>query len=154
CSFHQLDVHWYRNGHALSETGPALHLSCLTNDDAGDYTCSLDPSGQKTSAPWSLVVLEDEDGEDVKVRSSVTDNVVKEGGQVTLTCTSACSFHQLELPLCWPETLCTLESIWWGKTEGISHPVPSISIHVREVRFEVLAECSEVRGGYLFHCSN
>ncbi|CAL8282180.1 unnamed protein product [Boreogadus saida] len=95
CSFHQLDVHWYRNGHALSETGPALHLSCLTNDDAGDYTCSLDPSGQKTSAPWSLVVLEDEDGEDVKVRSSVTDNVVKEGGQVTLTCTSACSFHQL-----------------------------------------------------------
>ncbi|CAL8349813.1 unnamed protein product [Boreogadus saida] len=61
CSFHQLDVHWYRNGHALSETGPALHLSCLTNDDAGDYTCSLDPSGQKTSAPWSLLVGEDED---------------------------------------------------------------------------------------------
>ncbi|XP_056448575.1 uncharacterized protein LOC130384422 isoform X2 [Gadus chalcogrammus] len=61
CSFHQLDVHWYRNGHTLSETGPALHLSCLTNDDAGNYTCSLDSSGQKTtSAPWSLVVLEDE----------------------------------------------------------------------------------------------
>ncbi|CAL8388157.1 unnamed protein product [Boreogadus saida] len=60
CSFHQLDVHWYRNGHALSETGPALHLSSLTNDDAGDYTCSLDSSGQKTSASWSLVVLEDE----------------------------------------------------------------------------------------------
>ncbi|CAL8370456.1 unnamed protein product [Arctogadus glacialis] len=37
------------------------------------------------------------DGEDVKVRSSVTDNVVKEGGQVTLTCTSACSFHQLDV---------------------------------------------------------
>ncbi|CAL8388332.1 unnamed protein product [Boreogadus saida] len=60
CSFHQLDVHWYRNGHALSETGPSLHLSCLTNDDAGNYTCSLDSSGQKTSAPWSLLVLEDE----------------------------------------------------------------------------------------------
>ncbi|CAL8354565.1 unnamed protein product [Arctogadus glacialis] len=60
CSFHQLDVHWYRNGHALSETGPALHLSNLTNDDAGNYTCSLDSSGQKTSAPWSLVVVEDE----------------------------------------------------------------------------------------------
>ncbi|CAL8236426.1 unnamed protein product [Boreogadus saida] len=61
CSFHQLDVLWYRNGHALSETGPALHVSHLTNDDAGNYTCSLDSSGQKTSAPWSLVVLEDED---------------------------------------------------------------------------------------------
>ncbi|CAL8354561.1 unnamed protein product [Arctogadus glacialis] len=97
CSFHQLDVHWYRNGHALSEKGSALHLSCLTNDDAGNYTCSLDSSGQKTSAPWSLVVLEDEDGEVVKVRSSVTDHVVKEGGQVTLTCTSACSFHQLDV---------------------------------------------------------
>ncbi|CAL8249512.1 unnamed protein product [Boreogadus saida] len=60
CSFHQLDVLWYRNGHALSETGPALHLSNLTNYNAGDYTCSLDSSGQKTSAPWSLLVLEDE----------------------------------------------------------------------------------------------
>ncbi|CAL8354501.1 unnamed protein product [Arctogadus glacialis] len=97
CSFHQLDVHWYRNGHALSEKGSALHLSCLTNDDAGNYTCSLDSSGQKTSAPWSLVMLEDEAGGVVKVRSSVTDNVVKDGGQVTLTCTSACSFHQLDV---------------------------------------------------------
>ncbi|CAL8299654.1 unnamed protein product [Gadus morhua 'NCC'] len=97
CSFHQLDVHWYRNGHALSETGPALHLIGLTNDDAGDYTCSLDSSGQKTSAPWCLLVGEYEDGEVVKVRSSVTDHVVKEGGQVTLTCTSACSFHQLDV---------------------------------------------------------
>ncbi|CAL8354569.1 unnamed protein product [Arctogadus glacialis] len=97
CSFHQLDVHWYRNGHALSEKGSALHLSCLTNDNAGDYTCSLDSSGQKTSAPWSLVVLEDEAGGVVKVRSSVTDNVVKEGGQVILTCTSNCSFHQLDV---------------------------------------------------------
>ncbi|CAL8316521.1 unnamed protein product [Boreogadus saida] len=60
CSFHQLDVNWYRNGHTLSETGPALHLSCLTNDDTGNYTCSLDPSGQKPSAPWSLLVGEDE----------------------------------------------------------------------------------------------
>ncbi|XP_030214654.1 sialoadhesin isoform X1 [Gadus morhua] len=97
CSFHQLDVHWYRNGHALPETGPALHLSGLTNDDTGNYTCSLDSSGQKTSAPWCLLVGEYEDGEDVKVRSSVTDHVVKEGGQVTLTCTSACSFHQLDV---------------------------------------------------------
>ncbi|XP_059909248.1 uncharacterized protein LOC132458889 isoform X3 [Gadus macrocephalus] len=61
CSFHQLDVHWYRNGHALSETGPALHLSNLTNDDTGNYTCSLDSSGQNTSAPLSLLVLVDEE---------------------------------------------------------------------------------------------
>uniref|UniRef100_A0A8C5BVP2 Ig-like domain-containing protein n=1 Tax=Gadus morhua TaxID=8049 RepID=A0A8C5BVP2_GADMO len=60
CSFHQLDVHWYRNGHALSEKGHALHLSSLTNNNTGDYTCSLDSSGLKTSAPWSLVVGEDE----------------------------------------------------------------------------------------------
>ncbi|CAL8299599.1 unnamed protein product [Gadus morhua 'NCC'] len=60
CSFHQLDVHWYRNGHALSEKGPALHLSSLTNDDTGNYTCSLDSSRQKTSAPWSLIVVVDE----------------------------------------------------------------------------------------------
>ncbi|XP_059909208.1 sialoadhesin-like isoform X14 [Gadus macrocephalus] len=97
CSFHQLDVLWYRNSHALLETGPALHLSSLTNNNAGDYTCSLDSSGQNTSAPWCLLVLVDEDGEFVKVRSSVTDHVVKEGGQVTLTCTSACSFHQLDV---------------------------------------------------------
>ncbi|CAL8354536.1 unnamed protein product [Arctogadus glacialis] len=57
CSFHQLDVHWYRNGHVLSETGPALHLSSLTNDNTGNYTCSLDSGGQNTSAPWSLLVL-------------------------------------------------------------------------------------------------
>ncbi|CAL8235675.1 unnamed protein product [Arctogadus glacialis] len=67
CSFHQLDVHWYRNGHALSETGPALHLSSLTNDNTGNYTCSLDSSGQKTSAPWSLVVVEDEGKHNVTV---------------------------------------------------------------------------------------
>ncbi|XP_030214670.1 B-cell receptor CD22-like isoform X2 [Gadus morhua] len=60
CSFHQLDVHWYRKGHALSEKGPALHLSSLTNDDTGNYTCSLDSSKQKTSAPWSLIVVVDE----------------------------------------------------------------------------------------------
>ncbi|CAL8234538.1 unnamed protein product [Arctogadus glacialis] len=43
------------------------------------------------------------DGEVVKVRSSVTDHVVKEGGQVTLTCTTACSFHQF--------TLCTTKML-------------------------------------------
>ncbi|CAL8249519.1 unnamed protein product [Boreogadus saida] len=38
-------------------------------------------------------------GEDVKVRSTITDNVVKEGGQVTLTCTSACLLPPIGRPL-------------------------------------------------------
>ncbi|CAL8299569.1 unnamed protein product [Gadus morhua 'NCC'] len=115
CSFHRLDVHWYRNGNALSETGPALHLSNLTNDDAGDYTCSLDSIGQNTSAPWCLLVVNDEDGEDVKVRSSVTDHVVKEGGQVTLTCTSACSFHQLDV-------------LWYRNGQALSETGPALHL--------------------------
>ncbi|XP_030214624.1 sialoadhesin-like isoform X2 [Gadus morhua] len=115
CSFHQLDVHWYRNGHALSETGPTLHLSSLTNNNTGNYTCSLDSSGQKTSAPWSLLVGEYEDGEDVKVRSSVTDHVVKEGGQVTLTCTSACSFHQLGV-------------LWYRNGHALSETGPALHL--------------------------
>ncbi|KAK0156034.1 hypothetical protein N1851_001415 [Merluccius polli] len=59
CSFHQLDVKWYRDGQALSETGPALHLSSLTIHNTGNYTCSLDTSSSKTSLPWSLVVEAD-----------------------------------------------------------------------------------------------
>ncbi|CAL8234537.1 unnamed protein product [Arctogadus glacialis] len=55
------DIRYYsRNGRNLSETGPSLHLSSLTNNSTGNYTCSLDSSGQNTSVPWSLVVVEDE----------------------------------------------------------------------------------------------
>ncbi|CAL8299605.1 unnamed protein product [Gadus morhua 'NCC'] len=228
CSFHQLDIHWYRNGHNLSETGPSLHLSSLTNNNTGNYTCSLDSSGQNTSAPWSLVVVEDEGKHNVtvtgneksgwllsvsvlslavvllllaglvfvkrrqaqkkasdviqklevdckqeavgaseevsystvhfkrnssrsapgpeheivyseegpyttmhpwtcnhgdhimttaatQVRSSVTDNVVKEGGQVTLTCTSACSFHQLDV-------------LWYRNGHALSETGPSLHL--------------------------
>ncbi|KAJ3598346.1 hypothetical protein NHX12_001856, partial [Muraenolepis orangiensis] len=56
CSFHQLEVNWYRNGQALLENGPALHLSDLTFNDTGNYTCSLATSTGKMSVPWSLVV--------------------------------------------------------------------------------------------------
>ncbi|KAJ3597424.1 hypothetical protein NHX12_000951 [Muraenolepis orangiensis] len=56
CSFHQLEVNWYRNGQALLEKGPALHLSDLTIRDTGNYTCSLATSTGKMSVPWSLVV--------------------------------------------------------------------------------------------------
>ncbi|KAJ3597428.1 hypothetical protein NHX12_000954 [Muraenolepis orangiensis] len=56
CSFHQLEVNWYRNGQALLEKGPALHLSDLTIHDTGNYTCSLATSTGKMSVPWSLVV--------------------------------------------------------------------------------------------------
>ncbi|XP_071395026.1 sialoadhesin-like [Centroberyx affinis] len=59
CSFHQLDVTWYRNGHALSETGPALQLNPLTATDSGDYSCAL-KTGEKTrSHPYSLYVEAD-----------------------------------------------------------------------------------------------
>jgi len=37
------------------------------------------------------------DGEDVEVRSSISENVVREGGRVTLNCTADCSFHQLDV---------------------------------------------------------
>ena len=47
CSFHQLDVKWYKDGQALSETGPALHLRHLTIHHAGKYTCSLDTSSSE-----------------------------------------------------------------------------------------------------------
>ncbi|CAL8354384.1 unnamed protein product [Arctogadus glacialis] len=76
CSFHQLDVHWYRNGHALPESGPALHLSSLTNNNTGNYTCSLDSSRKNTSAPWSLVVLEDEGRFDWHLTVSVVAKVL------------------------------------------------------------------------------
>ncbi|XP_030214664.1 sialic acid-binding Ig-like lectin 10 isoform X2 [Gadus morhua] len=84
CSFHQLDVHWYRKGHALSEKGPALHLSSLTNDDTGNYTCSLDSSRQKTSAPWSLIVVVDEGKHNVTVTDKEKSHRLLTGSVVSV----------------------------------------------------------------------
>ncbi|XP_078100611.1 B-cell receptor CD22-like [Sander vitreus] len=56
CTIHQLEVTWFRDGHALSETGPALHLSYLTAEDSGNYTCGLKRNIRTLSVPYSLHV--------------------------------------------------------------------------------------------------
>uniref|UniRef100_A0A8C9XJX7 Ig-like domain-containing protein n=1 Tax=Sander lucioperca TaxID=283035 RepID=A0A8C9XJX7_SANLU len=55
CTIHQLEVTWFRDGHALSESGPALHLSNLTAKDCGNYTCGL-KNNRTLSVPYSLHV--------------------------------------------------------------------------------------------------
>uniref|UniRef100_A0A8C9XFN5 Ig-like domain-containing protein n=1 Tax=Sander lucioperca TaxID=283035 RepID=A0A8C9XFN5_SANLU len=54
CTIYQLKVTWFRDGHALSETGPALHLSNLTAKDSGKYTCGLKKNERTLSIPYSL----------------------------------------------------------------------------------------------------
>ncbi|XP_035862250.1 uncharacterized protein LOC116063524 [Sander lucioperca] len=56
CTIYQLKVTWFRDGHALSETGPALHLSNLTAKDSGKYTCGLKKNERTLSIPYSLHV--------------------------------------------------------------------------------------------------
>ncbi|XP_038568494.1 uncharacterized protein LOC119898355 [Micropterus salmoides] len=56
CTFHQLEVTWFRDGHALSESGPALHIIPLTARDTGKYTCGLKTSVSSLSLPYSLQV--------------------------------------------------------------------------------------------------
>lgn len=47
-----------RDGHALSETGPALQLSSLTANDSGNYTCALKTNVRTQSVPIRLQVEE------------------------------------------------------------------------------------------------
>ncbi|XP_078101384.1 sialoadhesin-like [Sander vitreus] len=54
CTIHQLEVTWFRDGHALSETGPALQLTNLTAEDSGNYTCGLKNNNRSLSVPYSL----------------------------------------------------------------------------------------------------
>ncbi|XP_078101829.1 sialoadhesin-like, partial [Sander vitreus] len=60
CTIHQLEVTWFRDGSALSETGPALQLSYLTAEDSGNYTCGLKRNIRTLSVPYSLHVEADE----------------------------------------------------------------------------------------------
>ena len=62
CTFHQLKVTWFRDDHALSESGPALQLSSLTAKDSGNYTCGLQTSTETRSGPYSLRVDAGEEG--------------------------------------------------------------------------------------------
>ncbi|XP_031697409.1 junctional adhesion molecule A-like [Anarrhichthys ocellatus] len=56
CTFHQLEVTWFRDGHALTYTGPSLHLSPLKAEDSGNYTCDLKNTVGTLSHPFSLNV--------------------------------------------------------------------------------------------------
>ncbi|XP_028435597.1 sialoadhesin [Perca flavescens] len=58
CSIHQLEVSWFRDGSALSESGPALHLSYLTAKDSGNYSCGLKKNNLTLSELYSLHVEE------------------------------------------------------------------------------------------------
>ncbi|CAL8354495.1 unnamed protein product [Arctogadus glacialis] len=69
-----------------------LNITKTVKEDAARYRLRLKTNAEGYAGPKGVIVNVT-NGEDVKVRRSVTDNAVKEGGQVTLTCTSACSFH-------------------------------------------------------------
>ncbi|XP_033978179.1 uncharacterized protein LOC117475942 [Trematomus bernacchii] len=56
CTFHQLEVTWSRDGHALPQSGPALRLSALTAKDSGNYTCALKNDPRTESLPFALHV--------------------------------------------------------------------------------------------------
>ncbi|XP_051280003.1 B-cell receptor CD22-like isoform X2 [Dicentrarchus labrax] len=60
-NIHQLEVTWFKDNHALSESGPALQLGPLTAKDSGNYTCGLRTNNRTVSLPYSLHV-EDEGG--------------------------------------------------------------------------------------------
>uniref|UniRef100_A0A3Q3K3Y5 Ig-like domain-containing protein n=1 Tax=Monopterus albus TaxID=43700 RepID=A0A3Q3K3Y5_MONAL len=56
CTFHQLEVAWFRDDNALSETGPALQLRNLMAKDSGNYTCALKTNINRRSQLYSLHV--------------------------------------------------------------------------------------------------
>ncbi|CAI5661604.1 uncharacterized protein LOC116325631 [Oreochromis aureus] len=60
CTFHQLEVTWFKDGHALSDNGPSLHLSPLTAENSGNYTCALKNINETLSEPYSLQVEAEE----------------------------------------------------------------------------------------------
>ncbi|XP_061574070.1 uncharacterized protein LOC133440768 [Cololabis saira] len=62
CTIQDLNVIWFRDGHALSESGHALQLGPLTAEDSGKYTCVLSTDVNTRSDSFSLQV-EDGDGD-------------------------------------------------------------------------------------------
>ncbi|XP_068180303.1 cell surface A33 antigen-like [Antennarius striatus] len=61
CTFHQLELTWFKDDHALSESGPALHLGPLTSEDSGNYTCSLKTNPDSFSTPFEVYVAPEEE---------------------------------------------------------------------------------------------
>ncbi|CAK6982918.1 uncharacterized protein LOC128366961 [Scomber scombrus] len=62
CSFHQLEVSWFKDGNALPQYGPALQLGPLTAKDSGNYTCALTTDQRTTSLPFTVRVEKDDEG--------------------------------------------------------------------------------------------
>ncbi|XP_054476924.1 myeloid cell surface antigen CD33-like [Anoplopoma fimbria] len=62
CSFHQPEVTWFRDGHALKHTGPSLYLGTPTAQDSGNYNCGLKNNNRTLSKPFSLYVEAEEEG--------------------------------------------------------------------------------------------
>ncbi|XP_074510517.1 B-cell receptor CD22-like [Sebastes fasciatus] len=60
CTFHQLKFTWFRDGHALSESGLALQLTALAAKDSANYTCGL-KNASTLSPPYSLYVEAEEE---------------------------------------------------------------------------------------------
>uniref|UniRef100_A0A665T6K6 Ig-like domain-containing protein n=1 Tax=Echeneis naucrates TaxID=173247 RepID=A0A665T6K6_ECHNA len=56
CSINQLELMWFRDGHTLSESGPALQFHHLTAEDSGNYTCGLKRDLKARSEPHQLQV--------------------------------------------------------------------------------------------------
>ncbi|XP_049440337.1 uncharacterized protein LOC125893619 [Epinephelus fuscoguttatus] len=67
CTFHQLEVTWFRYGNALPETGPTLQLGPLAAKDSGNYTCGLKNNNHTLSEPYSLHVKDEEEAADVNL---------------------------------------------------------------------------------------
>ncbi|XP_070822966.1 myeloid cell surface antigen CD33-like [Chaetodon trifascialis] len=62
CTFHQLEVTWFKDNHTFSESGPALRLGPLTPEDSGNYTCILRTNTKTLSRPYSLQVEAEQEG--------------------------------------------------------------------------------------------
>jgi len=62
CTFHQLNITWFRDGLSLPESGPVLRLGPLTAEDSGNYTCALETNQNTQSDPYSLQVEAGEEG--------------------------------------------------------------------------------------------
>lgn len=78
CTTHQLKVTWFRDGHALSESGPALQLGPLSAEDSGNYTCELKARKNTKSQPYSLKV-EGLEGGNLLLIAAVTSGVLLAG---------------------------------------------------------------------------
>ncbi|XP_044215403.1 HEPACAM family member 2-like [Thunnus albacares] len=63
CTFHQLEVTWFKDGSALPQSGPALQLGPLTAEDSGNYTCGLKINTKTISPPYAVRVEEAEEKE-------------------------------------------------------------------------------------------